>query len=269
MASIYTTSVQINMASEYEFANRAWKSACKILFGGEIGELESFRDYLTRYTERYSSSTSAISGKKITVTSQMYCKGAKFISHDEVPEYAKMMEKSKLDINSIKDIDSIRQALGEKLLYTGNLITGNSSHIFESDMVSDSNFVYRSIEVYGSKYAAYSSMSRLDEYIFGTNWSGQSKFCIRTNENFDLARCFETLSCRISTDCFYCATMENCSECMFSFNGKNRRNLIGNLELPKDIYLKKKASLVEQIRAELSKKKDVISTIDILGGKNA
>ncbi len=249
--------------------NEAWKSTCKVLLGGEIGELDDYKNYLTKYTEKSFSGKSSISGKKVTVTLQNYSKGSKFISHEEMPEYEKIMAKTRLDLNTIKDIDSILSSLSEKFYYSGNQITGNCSNISESDMVSDSHYVYRSVEVYNSKYVGYSSMSRLDEYIFGTNWSGQSKFCIHTFENFCISRCFETLTAHLSQGCYFCAKVESCMDCMFSFNNKNKHYMIGNLELPKDDYLKKKAHLSEQLRDNLVRNKDAISIIDILGGKHA
>jgi len=248
--------------------NEAWKSTCKVLLGGEIGELDDYKNYLTKYTEKSFSGKSSISGKKVTVTLQNYSKGSKFISHEEMPEYEKIMAKTRLDLNTIKDIDSILSSLSEKFYYSGNQITGNCSNISESDMVSDSHYVYRSVEVYNSKYVGYSSMSRLDEYIFGTNWSGQSKFCIHTFENFCTTRCFETISAYMSNDCYFSATLESCSDCMFSFCTKSRRNLIGNLELPKEDYLKKKQDLLGQARDDLKSKKTTLSIIDLLGGKN-
>lgn len=267
MASIYTTSVLENM-QEYEFANRAWKSTCKVLFGGEIGELESYSNYLSQYIELRKQASSFLSGKKIAINSQNYCKGSKFISHDEMAQYGKKTASAKLDVNSLNDLDSLLDAVSGQVCYVGNMVTGNSSYVFESDMVSNSNFIYKCVEVYNSKYAAYSSMSRSDEYVFGLNWSGNSRFCIRTNENFDLTRGFETLSCRIDSDCYYCANLSNCNDCLFCFNNKNMRNAIGNLVLEKADYQKKKAELLAQIRDDLQSKKNILSILDLLGGKN-
>jgi hypothetical protein len=42
---------------------------------------------------------------------------------------------------------------------------------------------------------------------------------------------------------------------MFSFNLKNKRNCIGNLELPKEKYLQIKAKLLEEMRFDLAKNK--------------
>ncbi len=248
--------------------NDAWKSTCKVLLGDEIGELDAYKNYLAKYAEPSFGAKSALSGQNLTVTLQNYCQGAKFISHEEMPQYDKMLSEFKLDLNTIKDIDSILDAYQGKFQYAGNQIAGNCSNITESDMVQDSHYVYHSVEVYGSKYVAYSSMARLDEYIFGTNWSGQSKFCIRTFENFRTTRCFETISAYMSNDCYFSATLESCSDCMFSFCTKSRRNLIGNLELPKEDYLKKKQDLLGQARDDLKSKKTTLSIIDLLGGKN-
>ncbi|HQT44590.1 MAG TPA: hypothetical protein PLO51_01310, partial [Candidatus Micrarchaeota archaeon] len=58
--------------------------------------------------------------------------------------------------------------------------------------------------------------------------------------------------------------LNNCSECMFSFNLRNAKYAIGNAILPKDKYLEIKSSLLEQMRAELQGKKSLPSLTDII-----
>lgn len=248
--------------------NDAWKSTCKILLGGEIGDLEKYEKYLTKYVEPIYSKNSILSGKKVTISRKEFCAGAKFISFDEQEEFNKKISSIKLDINTIKDIDSIASAISEHFYYAGNQITGNCSNIENSDNVIDSHYVKNSIEIAGGKYIAYSSMARFDEYLFGVNWSGQAKYCIKCFETYNQTRCFENLSVWTSSDSYYCARLEGCHDCIFSFNQKHKSNLIGNLQFSKEDYLKYKKGLLEQIRNTLERKRSIRSILEIMGGIN-
>jgi len=53
--------------------NSAWKSACKVLLGEEIGEIQQYAGYLQKYVEPLSEKTSALSGKKVLVSSSDFC----------------------------------------------------------------------------------------------------------------------------------------------------------------------------------------------------
>jgi len=250
----------------YESVNRAFKSTCRILLGGEVGGMQEFEGYLSRHLEAGGSAISAISGKPVALSVPNFCKGARFISNDEREQYCGMLKATPLSINDVKDIDSILSALSEKLCYAGNIITGNSHYVDGSDMVSNSSFILNSSEIYDSKYVAYSDAMRYGEYVFGSNWIGETKFAIKTYETFRVARSMESLSISNSSDCFYTARVNGCTNCMFSFNQKNRKQLIGNLEFPRDEYNKLKAKLIDEIRETMSAKKAVPTIVDIIKG---
>ena len=56
-----------------------------------------------------------------------------------------------------------------------------------------------------------------------------------------------------SSDCFYSHGLSSCMECMFSFNLKSKRYVIGNLSLSKDKYYSLKDKLLAEIRERLKK----------------
>jgi hypothetical protein len=245
---------------------KAWKAACRVLLGEEIGSLRDYETYLSRHLEKTRNERSAISGKGVTVFEQNFCRGAMFISNDEREEYGRMLAGAKLNVNEVKDMDSIVEAIGERLWYAGNIITGNSQGVEESDACSNSFFVRRSSEIYDSKYVAYSDAMRFGEYVFGSNWIGETRFAIKTYETFKVVRCMEAVRISQSSDCYYVAGVEGCSNCMFSFNQRNRRNLIGNLELERGEYGKLRDKLVGDIRDTLRAKKSVPTIIDLISG---
>ncbi|MEM2137799.1 MAG: hypothetical protein QW568_01810 [Candidatus Anstonellaceae archaeon] len=247
---------------------KAWKSACRVLLGEEIGGMEEYEGYLLKHLEPTDVKRSAISGRKISISTPLFCGKAKFISNEEREAYDKMLRGQKLDINKIKDIDSALEALAEKLYYAGNIVTGNSHEVEGSDGVHNSSFVYRSSEIYDSKYIAYSDAMRYGEYVFGSNWIAETKFAIKTYETHKVVRCMEAMRIATSSDCYYVAGVEGCLSCMFCFNQRNKRHLIGNLEFQRDEYAALRNKLVGEMRETLKAKKSVPTIVDMVSGKD-
>ncbi|HQT44749.1 MAG TPA: hypothetical protein PLO51_02130 [Candidatus Micrarchaeota archaeon] len=244
--------------------NEAWKKTCKILLGGEIGELARFEGHLSRFVTPLSSKKSAISGIGVAVHEGSFCKGAQFISNSESEKAGPVSASRPLDINSIKDMDSILDALGGRVYYSGNIVLGNSSNVRLTNRCVNSSYIYASSNVYDSEYVAYSSIMRYMKYAFGADTVADSAFVIGGFNTTHDTRCFEVNQTFYSSDCYYVANLEGCNECMFSFNLRNASYCIGNLALPKPAYEKIKAKLLEDIRATLASKKEAPRIIDFL-----
>ena len=257
------------MASRtYDILNKAWKSTCRALIGGEVGELDGFSEYLRTYSEDVQQAKSVLSGKQVTISDRLFSHGAPFISNDELEAYAKMLSKNPFKPGEIRDIDSLLSAARERVCYAGNMVKGNSAFVEDADSVADSFYVYRSFEAYGSKYVAYSCNSRLDEYIFGGNWSGESKFIINCSQTYRQTRCMETMRTFTSAGCYYTANLEGCQDCFFCFNQRSKRHMMGNLQLSLDVYSKKKAELLSQIRDIMNAKKRAPTLLDVMNNGN-
>jgi len=246
--------------------NSAWKSACKVLLGEEIGEIQQYAGYLQKYVEPLSEKTSALSGKKVLVSSSDFCKGAKFICNEEREAYAKMLAQHKIGINDMKDIDSMLGALSESLYYCGNIVLGNSAFVQESNRCVNAYYCFRCDDVYDSKYVAYSREARYCEYVFGSNQPGESKFNIKGMGVWRAVRCMEVMRAMACSDCYYSANIEDCSDCMFSFNLRSKRRMIGNNSLSKEEYEKLKAKLIWDMCETLSRKKVLPYIADIIAG---
>ncbi|PIT84697.1 hypothetical protein COU37_02110 [Candidatus Micrarchaeota archaeon CG10_big_fil_rev_8_21_14_0_10_45_29] len=244
--------------------NDAWKSICKILLSREIGELRQYGDYLSEYVEKPSMKTSSISGKSVAVSSSAYSKGAKFIAHDEMAQYEKIPHSVKLGINQIKDMDSILESISGKICYSGNMVVGNSREVENSDTCEDAQYVSSSIRVFTSKFVAYSSDVRLSESIFGCDKVPDSKFLICSCHTHRSVRTMECLRVFLSSDCYYCCNLEDCSDCIFTFNQRNKRNMIGNVQLEKPEYLKLKKKLIAEFADTLESKKFIPKIADIM-----
>jgi hypothetical protein len=244
---------------------RAWTNTCRVLLGDEIGPLDHYRTYLERYVDSISMRKSAISGKDIVVSSEKVSKEGRFLGQEEIGEYLKGIGSSKFDINSLKDLDSAVEELGEKAYYIGNVVLGNSLHVETANRCINSSFIYRTQDVYDCKYVAYSSMLRFAEYIFGGSGVGEgSKFNIKTFETYKNVRCMETVRNYVASDCYFTGNLDACTNCMFTFNQKHKSNMIGNLEFSRDEYQRLKGKLIEDIRETLKAKKSIPTIIDII-----
>ncbi len=247
--------------------NDAWIGACRVVLGGEVGGLEQFAPYLTKYIESPVERVSALSGHALSVSFPSYPAEASFISNDEMARY-NQMKKARLDINQVKDIDSVLEALREQIIYSGNIVIGNSREVSESDSIANSQFVHRSVRIYDSKYVAYSSDVRYGDHVFGCDKGPAPKFMISSTHTHKSVRGFENIKIIMASDAYYCANLEECQNCLFTFNQKSRRHLISNCQFAPDEYAKLKAKLLEDVRSRLEQKKSVPSIVDILRGSH-
>ncbi|MFH1393392.1 MAG: hypothetical protein ABII71_03840 [Candidatus Micrarchaeota archaeon] len=248
--------------------NHSWKATCRILLGDEIGDIDDYQDYLLQYVSNGKNVQSSISGKDVIVPANGSYGSAKFISNDEREKYAALTGKFELNLDEIKDIDSITDALKERIYYSGNVVLGNSKDVGLSNRISNSTSVYRSEGLSDSKHSGYCCMVRYADHAFGCSTGGDCKFSIKAFEVYKTMRCMETLRVYTSSDCYYSSNLESCSDCMFSFNQRNSRNMIGNLQLPPERYAAIKAKLVGDFRENLRAKKKVMSIVELIGDGN-
>jgi hypothetical protein len=257
----------MGMAKAPDNINRAWESACKVMLGQPVGPIDKFDAYLWNHVEPYHLAKSAISGKEVVVTGD-YKKGARFISGEELQEYTQIIGKTPLNVNELKDIDSIISAIGERIYYSGNDILGNSGQATLSNRVVDSTFVYKAHDIFYSKYVTHTYLSKYSEYIFGCESVGKgTHFAVKSFETYDDSRLFETVRVYESSDIIYSANLEACQNCLFCFNLRSKRRCVGNVELPDGKFNALKNKLQEDIRATLQAKKSAPSIMEIIGGK--
>jgi hypothetical protein len=244
----------------YDVLNKAWKSTCKVVLGGEVGELKDFEEWIGEYMPPLSKRKSHLSGKEVILVSPHYCKDARFVSSDEIRE----IKADPLTINEIKDIDSVIQAISEKWEYTGNKTHGNSLLVESSDIAIDSQYVADSTNITESQYVLSSFMMRNgSKYSFGSGWSAKAEFTIRHIGGFDAKRVFESHLTVNSSDIYLSYNMAGCMDAMFCFSQRNKRHCIGNLELPREKYAALKAKLLAEVRDRLKADKRFPSLMDM------
>ncbi len=244
----------------YSGLNKHWKTTTKILFGAELGELKDYEQWLAEYIRPPTSAKSSVSGKPTVLTTQNYNQNASFASFDEV-DFSRKFEP--LNINEIKDIDSIVAAVQERLYYTGNIVLGNSSNVDRSSNVVDSHFVYGSNVVSDSKYIGFSSEARHSEHCFGCYVAAQSSYIIKSGGGWQ-TRCFECHICQNTSDCYYATGLIDCRNCMFSFGVRGGSYLLGNLQLQRDKYSELKKKLLAEIVEMLKSGKRAYSLFEVI-----
>ncbi|MBU0586622.1 hypothetical protein KJ780_03850 [Candidatus Micrarchaeota archaeon] len=253
-----------------EDLDKAFRGTFSLIFGECNIGMEELEKYLMRDNYPLGSRKSAISGKEViisnSVSSPLYCKSAKFILPKERQS---LVEKTPtLDLNKIKDIDSILESLEEIFYYEGSRITGNSNWVDKSDNVSDSFYVYKAHDVSKSRYVAYSSSIRDNsDHVFGCAWFLRSKYLIRAFDADSLTRCFETYMAANCSDLFFSYNCMNCNDLMFSFNQRSKRNMIGNLQLEKSKYMELRKKLIEESRQYIEKHKEFPSMFELSAPK--
>ncbi len=240
--------------------SQSFKSTCRILFGSEIGELGDFEPYLKKMLPAGITAKSAISGKEIHLSRPYYSQNASFIGMDELGTKA-----PSLNINQIKDLDSILSSLQE-LSYCGNKNIGTCMNIQKSDSCNDSTDVLCSSEVLTSKYVAHSYGIRQSEHVFGCMLGGEIAFALKSHVIFYSKRCFDSYLCFRSSDLHSCFNCRGSSGLMFSFCQIAKRNMIGNLELPKEKHLALKKKLTSEIAENIRKNKSFPTILELAGG---
>ncbi len=203
--------------------NDSFKSVSRILFQKEIGELEDFEGFLSRYLDQVKQTKSKISGKEVYY-SEPYCEKAKFICSDEIGD----MTVTPLELDELKDVDSLLNAVQERFCYAGNKIGGKIDTVLESENCADASNVYRSSDIFVSEHIGYGRMLKETKYMFGCSWGTHSNFCINASEFYQLNRCFEVSLANHCSDAYYSYSCMGCQEILFCFNLKTRRYCIGN-----------------------------------------
>jgi hypothetical protein len=250
------------MASEIDNTiNREWMKTCSVVLGEEIGELKQYSEWLSELTDGNLIRKSDVSGKDVAFSIKDYSEGSKWISLDEI-DMSKRFEP--LNIDDIKDIDSITEAIEERIYYCGNVLLGNCNNVLRSTNLSNASYVSDSALYTKVKYMAYSTLGRENSHCFGCHGPGGSEFLIRCSQTVNVKRSFELWASMNSSDCYYVYGLDGCSDCMFSFNLRNKRCCVGNLELGKDKYAKTRQKILGEIIDELKKTKNAPSLIDIV-----
>jgi hypothetical protein len=172
-----------------------------------------------------------------------------------------------LSINEIKDIDSIAEAVSERWEYTGNVALGRSTNVENCDMATDSHYVMFGGMPTRDSYAFATYDSYEAKYLFGSGFHTNGEFLIKFSQGVNIKRCFETNFAFDSSDIYLSHNCRACHDMIFCFHQMNKKNCIGNLELPLDKYQSLKTKLLAEIVDELKKKGRIPSIFELVPNK--
>lgn len=244
----------------YKEFNRKWKTISRIIFGDEVGELSDFKKWLIGKNRTAFEYNSSASDRKVRFILP-YSDSTRVASLEEI-NFNKKFEP--LNIDEIKDIDELVEAVKERIIYAGNTYLGESKNLSESTDVVSSSYVYGSCQVSYSKWIAYCYNLEYCDNLFGCQNIGTgSSYSIRTIAADTMVRCLEVYSSTTCQDCYYSISMVNCKNCMFCFGLRNASYRIGNLQLTPEAYSKIKKKLLEEIIDLLKRKKSLPQLEDL------
>lgn len=236
-----------------------FRATCKVLFGKEAGPLGPLSDYMKEYMLPYRLAKSALSGKDVFISGTRHGPESSFVSQDEL----KQLKPAPFRVDEIKDIDSLLEAVQDRLYFCGNKMFGINRNIELADNCNDSLDVYFSHNIHNSRSVAFSAYMRDDGHIYGSMGIPFSSHGVRCVEGLHLQRAFETHFSSKCSDIYYSFNCTGCTNLMFSFHQKGKSHMIGNLQLTKDRYLELKAKLVSEIAEKLEKEKRIFSIADL------
>ena len=240
--------------------DKNFRATCRIVLGADIGGMEEHAEWLSFGNEPFKRMKSEVSGREMVSWPPYYGKGSKWAAFEEV-DFTKKF--APLTINEMKDMDSLAQAVQDRVYYAGNIYFGNSGFIELSSNINDSFYVYNTCGNGNSKYLAYSTIGRRVQSAYGCNATEESSHCIKCTRAFKSSRCFELWMGQNCTECYYSSGLTGCTNCFFCFNAKNLKYAIGNVELPPERYKAIKEKLLAEIAETLRKKKAAPTLLQI------
>lgn len=242
-----------------EPVDKAFRSLCTILFGREVGPLEKFAPYLKEAMLPYTLVPSHVSSKEVYLSSPLYNPSAKYATLEELPKVAS----NPLSINDVKDVDSLFRAASENMVYCGNKVFGKNFNAVMVDNAINCVDVYFAHIVRNVNKGAFISCVRESEYVFGVPAFPKIRYTMRSLEGINTSRAFETYYSTHVSDIYYSFNCSNCTDCIFGFNLRGKRNVIGNLQLSVEKYQELKKKLLSELADELEKNGRAFSISDL------
>ena len=234
-----------------------FEKTTKLLFGRRLSGLEGYGNYLARHSRKSVKGKSAMSGTGIWI--------ADYARYGAYPKNRLLLEheadlagnRLRIDESDLDDfcLENIKRWVGKVGFFYPGLDHGELSNIVDCQVSVNSTNCFHSILNMYSKNCAYNFYELESEAVFGCNSVRKSNFVIMCFFSAKLTRCFEVDSSHNCSDCYFCHNCENIHDSMFCFNVKNKRYAIGNVEFPRERYMRAKKLLLEKIGDELERTK--------------
>ncbi len=246
----------------------AFRLTCRLVLGRELKGLEGYRSWLCAGVRQSKSTRSAgESGAMLHYSplSSFEKSASRMLPLDE----ALSLGRSSLGTEEVARLDVAHAAsmLSKISLYHPGAALGENFAVEKCSLYYASQHCYDGEYYSLAKYCAYCFWPRESESVFGCDMAFSSKSCLRCFHSVGLTRCLEVGQSADCSDCLFCHNVEGCTECMFCFNVKAKRYAIGNIEYPKDEYLRVKKLVLAEIASKLEKDKKLDLSIFNVGAK--
>jgi hypothetical protein len=229
-----------------------------LLLGKPLYELDKYRKWMEKHTWFTPDSESSLTGRKIVVAD--YCNLSQIPKNRLIlkEEWEAVKDNVSLTQNEVESLNlqNAPKTIG-KIAYMPFDYSVNNKNIPGCTTAIHSSNSYRVVPLIFSKNCAVTSWARYSENIFGSVAMLESSFCLSSYYSKKLNRSFETDSSKYCTGLYFCHNCENVHDSFFTFNAKNLKNAIGNVQFSAGEYKKAKSALLEQIHTELESKKDL------------
>lgn len=244
---------------------KAFESACEVLFGRKIGSIEPYETWLRRYVR---DAIEMKPGRKtIYIPNMLYYDAIKerLVSLEDALEFGKKGLSAE-DARTLTLADAAQKLSAIKTT-TSDVHEGKNISVEKVAAYGLSHYCSSGTFYVQNKYCAYCFWPRQSEYVFGSAYLFSSKFCINCYYSSNLVRCFEVSDSNSCTDCSFCHNCENLDNCMLCFNVKSKRYAIANVEIGREEYMRIKKLLFEDITRKLEKGKWLETSVYNLGCK--
>jgi len=171
-------------------------------------------------------------------------------------------------IDEKDNLDSVLKKVSSIALYSPELKEGNNHNNGLCPILYHGSDGYKVSDLTYSKQCGYCTHTSKCEGVFGSSiLINSSKYCLRCHDSNKLTACMDCDSCSNCSYCYFCHNCEGLTECMFCFNAKSLRYAIGNVQYPKEEYLKLKQKILVEMQKRIEKSGDIGFDIYDLGAR--
>ncbi|PIT84959.1 hypothetical protein COU37_00345 [Candidatus Micrarchaeota archaeon CG10_big_fil_rev_8_21_14_0_10_45_29] len=241
-----------------------------VLFGHAPESIDKYEQFLRRHVRLSQTCKSAASGKSIEMCTHALFRinlpPERILCMAEAEELGEKYDIGK-DAAQTISMQNAHEKISKIAFFDADFWEGQNSNIIDCVVPVESSDCYKSVAMVYSKNCAYTFWPVNSSNCFGCDTIFHSSSCINCYHSVKLSRCFELDSCRDCSDSLFCHNIENCSNCLFCFNVKAKRYAIGNVEYPKEEYLKLKKKILMELSQKLEKDKNLDISIFNIGCK--
>ncbi len=241
---------------------KAFGETTKLLLGESLQGIDNYSKWLGNRVPLPHLSKSVVSGKEVWIPPALNFLNIEFDKSKTIS----MEEMDKVNVSpfTLKDLEGadigqiVSKILPPVTYNTGNFRYQTNENVEKSSGAGGGRNLYYCEDVYlGVKNIGFANYTLHSENIFGAHGVSHSAFSIHVYNSTALSRCFEVDASSNSSDLLFCHNCENVHDSMFTFNAKNLRYAIGNVQLPMEKYKEIKQKILAELVKEIKEKKDI------------